>query len=280
MSIVELLEEFKPEPDALLREISKHVDDDMLERISIADYGDDTGEHMAALRQVRDNGTFPTEIHWYPAEVLELIRWSEPEDPEWKPGNTGVFGHWMRAFSCAALLRATRDPWNYGDGLGTDSTLVQLVLSLCALPTDFASQAVRSLAWLLLNSDPEGTDGQICAYGLGVFWFALHHRPRFRDEALSSLARWIFKRADEIYESPSSALRRADAVADGYPPRIGDGLREMVVHCLKQKSWETLALKFVNIDLEDRSTDLRKLVEAVSEHILGIDEIEPLGFRV
>jgi hypothetical protein len=267
--IVDLLNLFEPEPDGLLRQISEHVDDEVLEWISTADNGDDADEHMATLRQVRDTGTFPEKIYWCPAEVMELIRWSEPEDPDWKPGRTGEFGHWMRAFSCAALLRATREPWHYGDGIGTDSTLVQLVLSLSALPIDFTVQATKFLTWLLLHSDPEGSDGQVCAYGLGLLWFALQHKAHFADQSLISLAQWIIRRADEIYKSPASELQRAEVEFEGYSPAVGDGLREMVVSCQKRSSWEILAIKFLDLDLSGRSSDLRQCVQTISEQLLG-----------
>jgi len=245
--IVGLLNRFEPEPDGLLRQISERVDDEVLEWISVADYGNRADEQMAALRQVRDTGTFPKEMYWCPAEVMELIRWSEPDDPDWKPGRADEFGHWMRAFSCAALLRATREPWNYGDGVGTDSTLVQLALSLNALPIDFTAQAVKSLAWLLLHSDPEGPDGQVCVYGIGLLWFALKHPGPFPDESVILLSRWIARRADEIYEN---------------------GLREMVNRCLKKSSFERLAIKLLDLDLTRRSSDLRVWVQMIGEQLL------------
>lgn len=266
--IVDLLNLFEPEPDCLLRQISEHVDDDVLEWISTADYGSEAERHLAALRQVRDTATFPKPMHWFPAEVMELIRWSEPEDPNWKPGRTGEFGHWMRAFSCAALLRATREPWNYGDGIGTDSTLIQLILSLCALPVDFTLPATKSLAWLLLHSDPDGADGQVCAYGLGLFWCALKHSARFADQDLISLAQWVIRRADEIFESPASALRRADAASEGGSSGHGDGLRQMVIGCQNQSSWEILALKFFDMDLSSRSSDLQACAQTIGEGLL------------
>jgi hypothetical protein len=136
-------------------------------------------------------------MHWFPAEVIELIRWSEPEAPNWKPGRTGEFGHCVRAFSCAALLRATREPWNYGDGIGTDSTLIQLILSLGALPVDFTLQAAKFLAWLLLHTDPDRADGQVCAYGLGLFRCALRHPARFADQKLKRGATGSHGTADE-----------------------------------------------------------------------------------
>jgi len=267
--IFDLLKQFDPEPDGLLRRVSGHVSDEMLECISMADYGEDMECHLAALREIRDTNVFPKEMHWCPAEVLELIRWSEPEDPDWKPGETGEFGHWMRAFCCAALLRATREPSNYGDGVGTDSTLIQLVLSLCVLPVDFAAEAVRFFAWLLAHSEPEGRDAQICAYGIGLFWFALNHSAHFPDESLISLAQWTIHRADELCESPESGLRRADAVSEGRSPIYGDGLREMVLSCQRRSAWEVLALRFMELDLGTRSNELRNCVRVVAEKIIG-----------
>jgi hypothetical protein len=253
--IADLLSRFEPEPDGLLRQMSEHVSDEVLEWISIADYGEDADEHLIALRKLRDTGTFPKEMQWCPAEVLELIRWSEPEDPDWKPGRTGESGHWMRAFSCAALLRATREPWNYGDGLGTDSTLVQLILSLCALPIDFTMQTVKFLAWLLLHSDPEGRDEQVCAYGIGLFWFALKHPTPFPDDVLISLAQWVTLRAGELYqESPSAG---------------GPGLHEMVIKCQKRSSWERLGLKLLDLDLSVQSSELRAWINVIGKQLLG-----------
>ncbi|MFC5863058.1 hypothetical protein ACFPT7_12200 [Acidicapsa dinghuensis] len=267
--IVDFLNLFEPDPEGLLRQISEHVNDEVLKWISMADYGEEADEHLAALRQVRDTGTFPREMHWCPAEVMELIRWSDPEDPDWKPGQTGELGHWMRAFSCAALLRATREPWNYGDGLGTDSTVAQMALSLDALPVDFSAQAAKFLAWLLLHSEPEGSDGQVCAYGLGLFWFALKHPAQFTDGSLISLAEWVSLRADELYQSPASELRQADAISDNRTSAPGDGLREMALHCQKRSSWELLAIKLLDLDLSTRSYDLQARVQMIGEGLLG-----------
>jgi hypothetical protein len=251
--IVELLNRFEPESEGLLREISKHIDDEMLEWISTADYGEEADGHMAALRRVRDLSIFPEEMYWCPMEVLELIRWSEPEDSAWKPGRSGEFGHWMRAFSCAALLRATREPWNYGDGLGTDSTVVQLILSLHALPVDFTPQAVKFLAWLLLNSEPEAQEKQVCAYGIALFWSVLQLRQLVPDETLISLATWTLRRADEFYGSYSLG---------GLP-----GLQEMAVECQKRSSWERFGRELSSLDLSGHCHGLQGLVTMIGEQL-------------
>ncbi|MGA3372158.1 MAG: hypothetical protein ABSC48_10405 [Terracidiphilus sp.] len=240
----------------MLHEISKHISDDMLGTIAAADYGQDKEKHLAALRQVRDAGSFPDKMHWCPMEVLELTRWSEPEDSDWKPERAGEFGHWMRAFSCAAILRAEHKPYNdlHNDG-STDSTVIQLILSLRALPVDLNAQAMKHLAWLLLHSDPEGRNDQVRVYGVGLLWFALQVVPPVPDETLTSLAGWVVRRADELDWKPT---------AGGW-----SGLREMVLNCQEKSSWELLGCEFCNLDLSGRSSDLRVWVQLIGEQLAG-----------
>ena len=254
--IIDLLNQFEPEPDILLREISKYVTDEMLEQISLADYGLRVDEHMVALRQVRDTGTFPQEMYWCPMEVLELTRWSEPDDHERNAGRMGEFGHWMRAFSCAAILRAEHEPYNYLYNNGcTDSTIIQLIFSLRALPVDLSSHALKHLSWLLLRIDPEGRDDQVRIYGVGILWFALQVIPAIPEQTLISLARWVARRADEVNWRPSS---------EGW-----SGLREMVLDCQRREAWELLGSEFCDLKLSGRSSDLRVWVEMIGEQLAG-----------
>jgi hypothetical protein len=254
--IHDLLNKFEPESDELLREISKHIDDEMLDWISTADYGSRADEHMVALRQVRDKGTFPLELHWCPMEVLELIRWSEPEDPEWKPGRAGEFGHWMRVFSCAAILRVEQEPYNYpyNDGC-VDSTVIQLIFSLRALPVDLNSHAAKYFAWLLLRTDPEGRNDSVRVYGVALLWFVLHLSPSVPDATLIALSKWVVRRADELDWRPT---------AGGW-----SGLREMVLSCQKKSSWELLGSAFCDLNLSGRSSDLQVWVEVIGEQLAG-----------
>lgn len=252
---MEFSDGFEPDADGLLRAISAHVSDAVLEAISRADNGDDAGEHFAALRQIRDRGTFPVPMAWCPAEVLELIRWSEPEQPEWKPGETGEFGHWMRAFSCAALLRATREPWNYGDGLATESTAVQMVASLLVLSVDFSRQAVSFMAWLLDRPSPSFWDEQAFAYAVALLGLALRCVRPFEDETLIGLAKQIMEKSDES----------CDGILEGNPC----GVRDMVTGCQKQSAWEALAVQMLELDLSGRSPELRGAVEGVAERMMS-----------
>jgi hypothetical protein len=79
--------------------------------------------------------------------VLELIRWSQPEDPAWKPGSTGEGGHVMRAFCCAALLRAAAEPANDGYFQGENQTLIQLIDSTLVLKGELPQAAGSFLTW-------------------------------------------------------------------------------------------------------------------------------------
>jgi len=251
--IAELLNKFEPDGDVLLRAISAHVTDEMLECISMADYGCDGDAHLAALRQLRDTITLSENPGWVPMEVLELIRWSEPENPEWKPGRTGEFGHWMRAFSCAAILRAEHEPWNYhyNDG-STCSTTIQLVLSLDALPVELKDEAARNFAWLILKSDPEGKNDSIREYGVALLWFALQLKPAVADEDLIALAEWIVRRADEL-----------NWRFQGY-----SGLKGMVIGCQKRSRWEMFGLKLAEMDLGGRSEELQTWVRLIAEQLV------------
>jgi len=258
--IAELLNRFEPDGDVLLRAISSHVTDEMLACIAQADYGCDSDDHLIALRQLRDTGALPENPGWVPMEVLELIRWSEPENPEWKPGRTGEFGHWMRAFSCAAILRAEHEPWNYhyNDGC-TDSTTIQLILSLDALPVDLMREAARDFAWLLLRADPEGKekwkDESAREYGVALLWFALHLRPVVADKDLVVVAKWVVRRADEL----------------NWDPRLKEfsGLRAMVIGCQKRSSWEIFGVKMAELDLSGRSEELQIWVRLIAEQLVG-----------
>jgi len=253
--IEDLLDRFDPDADVLLRAISSHVNDEMLDCVSRADYGEDSDEHLSALQQIRDTGSMPENLGWIPMEVLELIRWSEPEDPKWKPGRTGEFGHWMRAFSCAAILRAEHQPgsYYYNDG-STDSTTIQLILSLEAIPVDLYREAARHFAWLLLKVGPEGKNNSVREFAVALFWFALHLTPHVSDSDLIALAQWTINRADKLNWNLS--LKE-------FP-----GLKAMAIGCQKRSAWELFGVKVSEFNSNDRSSDLQAWVKLLAEQLV------------
>jgi len=147
----------QPNADKLLRLISENIDDSMLLEIAEADYGYDYEKHLVALKEIRDIAKIPMPIEWHPQEVLELIRWSMPDDPEWKPGSTGMRGYFMRAFCCAALLRAQGEPVNYELMPSMNDSLVILLDSIEKLGNEYEEATLEFLVWFLgrFNQDDE-----------------------------------------------------------------------------------------------------------------------------
>jgi hypothetical protein len=147
----------------------------MLEEISRADYGMDADEHLAALIPIRGEMRVPTPMHWEPREVLELIRWSQPEDPGWKPGSTGARGHIMRAFCCAALLRAGAEPANVGYLIGENQTVIQLIESALFLSNGLPEATARFLTWRFPQMRSDDDERPFVAFGLVALAVLLGH---------------------------------------------------------------------------------------------------------
>ena len=224
-----LLAAFPPAPGALLHLLRARVDDGMLREIARADYGMDEDEHLAALLPIRDRGEVPRAMGWEPKEVLELIRWSEPEDPEWKPGSTGRRGHLMRAFACAALLRAAAEPGQIGYHCGENSTVAQLVASALALGPAVQGAAARFLAWRIPRLEPED-ERPFFAFGLLVL-ATLLREGRLDDAALAAAADWVV--AEEAEE-------RA-ALGPCLPANPDGWLLGLTWHNQKDAVWRSLA---------------------------------------
>lgn len=252
--IQSLLQKLGSDPDSLLRALSARITDDHLQEIAQADYGCDAAQHLEALRQIRDHGTFPEPMHWFPGEVLELIGYSQPDDPNWTPGRTGERGHWMRAFATAALLRAYMPPWNYGR-VEPSRDLVQLTLSLRALPLDVSREAAQFLSWVLLQSDLEGNDDQVLYFAIGVLWFSLHVADPPPDAQLIELCEWIVRREAELAAAlPGGFERWLLGIRAAYPP---------------PSPWERLGRELYRLDLSRHSTPLQDWVHLIGSQLAG-----------
>lgn len=140
------LQVFSPDTDELLDRLLPRIDDWMLREIAHADYGQDAKQHLVPLMRFRDTREFPI-LDWHPVEVLELIRWSEPDDPEWKPGGQGEHGHLLRAFACTMLLCSYARVENRGNWHSFNETAIQLVDSVKALGGEFVPAGIKFMAW-------------------------------------------------------------------------------------------------------------------------------------
>jgi hypothetical protein len=173
----------------LLRLLSSRIDDAMLQEIAEADYSNDRDKHFAKLKLIRDKGIIPSPLQWHPQEVLELVRWSEPDNQDWKPGRIGVAGHLMRAFCCMALLCAVGN----GESInGISDTLIQLIGSLEALGLAHEPCASALLIWFIpsLSLEVVGTSTLALAC-LALVALLLARRPTMQNETLGAAVNWF-----------------------------------------------------------------------------------------
>ena len=91
-------------------------------------------------------------------------------------------------------------------------------------------------------------------YGVALLWFSLHLVPLVPDADLIELAQWTINRANELNWNPS--LKE-------FP-----GLKAMVIGCLKRSAWELFGVKFAELDLSDRSSELQTWVRLIAEQLV------------
>ncbi len=183
-----------PAPNALLDLLRGRIDDAMLSGIAGADYGQEYGEHLRALRSIRDTGRVPVPFEWCPQEVLSLTRW-------WKPGQTSDYvtseaeGHLVRAFSCSALLRGAAEPGNADFDFGERDALARALSSAAALGADVERAALQFLAWQSPLQAPDEPGRGWSAIGLAMLVVHLGGASRDQDW-LERLGWWVVGRAE------------------------------------------------------------------------------------
>jgi len=106
-------------PNSLLKATAGLLDDADLQSIARADYGNDSEEHLARLVDIARLCELPSPLQWHPREVLELTRWSEPEQQD--PGMAAKLSR-QCAFACTVLLVSYGDPRNAGASYGSNQT--------------------------------------------------------------------------------------------------------------------------------------------------------------
>jgi hypothetical protein len=194
-----LLEELRPSPTDLFELLRSRVDDSMLQEIAEADYGEDAEEHFRALKRVQTSGELPPN-EWIPMEVIELIRFSQPDDPTWKPGSTGTRGHVMRAYCCVILLRIAADPKNYVYFEGENQTIIQLIDSALALGGDAQLAALRLLCWRTLSLPR--ADDEYPFFALAILLLAVR-LGALKEDGIIRLADWVVAEEERIRNAPT-----------------------------------------------------------------------------
>jgi hypothetical protein len=191
---VGFLAKAEPSGESLLEWLRPRIDDAMLRDIATADCGCDLELHLEQLVRLRDGRTVSYASEWHPQEALELIRWSQPDDPHWRPGGTGIRGHLMRAFACAVLLRSSGEPCNWRHDYAIPQTLQFLWESITAIADrDGEERTIALLAWLAQRSPPTWgavTDSTVCKLAFLLASFTAM-RERWTADEFGELARWI-----------------------------------------------------------------------------------------
>lgn len=250
-----LLVAFPASAERLLDVARRQVDDAMLAEIARADYGQDAEAHLAALVPIRDHGRVPAPIHWHPGEVLGLIRWSQPEDPSWKPGSVGTRGHQMRAFVCAALLRATAEPENEEFENADDSSLAQCLASGKVLGQEMLEAAAQFLTWRIPRMTCDHAARLVFPLGLLVLATCLRE-GRLEEYVLGQAAEWFL--AEE------AAFRREHGP---FPGREGSCLFADLFS-VQQGFWQPHAAELVHQARAISRDDVRKTLEFVGGLVL------------
>lgn len=246
----------RPDLDRLLQLVSTHINDQMLAEIAEADYGQEHQEHLAQLEKIRSAGLSPVPMEWVPGEVLELIRWSEPDDPTHKPGGQGIRGHWMRAFACAALLRAAADVENRDLREGWNQTAIQLIDSLGAVGSVFYEPACALLVCLIARFDSDDETEELAFLGVGLLWLALHLRPTVPDGTIILLSNWIVAR--EQREKENFGEDRTDEWLLG---------STFFNQC--HPAWRRLGNRMQKLDKSRRTRGARKKIDFIANSLAG-----------
>jgi hypothetical protein len=239
---------FEPDRDALFRVLAGHIDDGMLQEIAEADYGYGVEEALASLRPLRAGGDPLLAARPRSSEVLELIRWSRPENPEHKPGSVGDRGHWMRAFSCLSKHRAD------GSGALSDyspnETLGALVDSIETLAEELWPELGRFLSWWLhqLGGRDESDDA---FFGAALLWCAI--RDGAADGVVIQLCEW-------------TCDREKAALFLDYSP---EWLHRTIPHNSHKDMWEALGRRMAARDGSGRGQEAREWIALIGSSLAG-----------
>ena len=224
---------FPPCGQSLLTAAAGMVPDEMLVEISRADYGMDAGDHLSALRSIRDMLYVPAPLQSVPGEVLELTRWSKPWDPAAPGGDVARRGHAMRAFCCAALLSAAADPGNLGYMFVGDQneTLAPMIESALFLGDPFPSATAQFLTsrvpMLRLG------DALLPFFAFGLLATCLLAKPAAASAAdVDALVAFV----DESETAVRDPLRVCT------PAMLGGSFLNVTCHNQRHKLWRRLAV--------------------------------------
>ena len=232
-----LTDAFPPESEGLLVACAAMMTDDLLAEISRADYGMDETTHFEDLRVIREYGVRPGRMAGGTQEVLELTRWSQPDEPTPQHRFSAMQGHIMRAFSCAALLRAGGDPANHDYLCGENQSLVTLIDSATTIASGLPEAAARFLTWRIprLVNDEERP-----LFAFGLVALAILYAPRLWSSAEVDEMTQFIERAEADVRDPMGVCT-TDMLGDA-------SLLDLTRFGQRHNVWQQLATRLLSAD--------------------------------
>jgi len=233
--------------------LQTNIDEGMLREVAEADYGWKADECYALLQPILNQGLVAAD-DFNLREVLELIRWSEPEDPTWSPGGQGLRGHWMRLFACTAMVRFA--PTRRDLCEGECNTLAQLTSSAIELGQPVAGAAASVLAWRFLAYPGADPDAAFLAFAILIL--AAHlERGEDRGPWLKDLANWVKEeesRARNVLSTWFSSL-----------PHWNQWLTGLTCFDQREAVWRALAHRILARPERPHSSDAREALQLLGE---------------
>jgi hypothetical protein len=252
-----LLAPLHPDEHALVPLFRANIDESMLREIAEADYGWKADACHVLLQHAWNTGGAASDDYDL-REVLELIRWSEPEDPAWSPGGQGARGHWMRLFACAQLLRLAA---KYSATFSSEcDTLAQFVSSAIELGRDVARPAAGFLAWRFLARPPDNEDRAFLAFAILLLAASLE-RGEDRGPWLKELASWV--------EDEESMARAANGCCANLPGS-DEWLIGLTLYRQRDAVWRSLAHRILARPESRHPVDADEDLRLIGELVAGI----------
>jgi hypothetical protein len=257
----ELLEKLDPDPDSLLIAISKHVDDSMLMNIAHAEYGMGDAQNFEQLRKIRDEQAVFAPMHWNPKEVLELTRRIRPNKMHLSPRKFLEL-HRMRAFACAALLRAMAEPINDANFSGDNDTIAPLLESLAVLGIKLQKEALRFFAWRAQRLPPYDAS-EATFYVLALLILLLRTQTNVSRVELKTIIDWIYEKVRAAYERqfPISKARFNQARTKA------QWLTWLTVYTQRHMIWQDLGMEIATLAENCGNSEGRQNLKALARHL-------------
>jgi hypothetical protein len=246
---------FEADAETVVRRLCGHITEAQLSTIAAADYGMGQPEHLAKLQAIRlARKALPLD-GWYPSEVLELIGHSEPDDPSWHPGNTGIDGWMIKAFSTAVLATcAVKSKGSYGDLPYHLGGLARSVLRLIDLGAcDLRPELTQFAAWAMSQTLPQEEEPFV---GLALLTGALSQRPMINDDVICAICEWISAAEVRLAQNPHGT----------------GGVRWLVGNSWSFKAdetWSPVGVHLAELKLNERSEVARNWVWTIGGALSG-----------